>query len=89
MDQQISQQQAIYNRVTNLAVRLFKLFSILCTGAQSFIKSSFDMLLRLHEVIMNGKVSAGSADVWTEIPSGEEQAEVHYGAAIQDVLRGQ
>ena len=42
-------------------------------------KSSFDKLLKLHEVVQYTKVITASADIRTEIPGGEEQAGVCYG----------
>jgi hypothetical protein len=84
--QQISQQQAIYNQITNLAVRASRLFTIFHAD-DPFVKSSFDTLLKLHEVILHSKVTAVPTDVWTEIPSGEEQARVRYGTAEQAVFR--
>jgi hypothetical protein len=53
----------------------------------SFIKSSFDNLLKLPEVTGYGKSIVVPADTRTEIPRGEEQARIRYGAAEQAVLR--
>jgi hypothetical protein len=42
-------------------------------------KSSFDTLLKLQEVIQRSKTNTALADIWTDIPSGEEQARIYYG----------
>ena len=47
---QVSQQQAIYDRITDLAVSDFQFLSALHADNQLFVKSSFDVLLKLHEV---------------------------------------
>jgi hypothetical protein len=47
----------------------------------SLIKSSFDTVLKLHQVILCYEVITVLADIWTEIPSSKEQAGVHYGMA--------
>ena len=47
---QISQQQAIYDQIANLTVRVFPLsLSVMLIDGPS-LKSSFDILLKLHEV---------------------------------------
>jgi hypothetical protein len=51
------------------------------------VKSSFDTLLKLQEVILHTKIITALADVGTEIPSGEEQTRLCYGATGQVVLR--
>ena len=51
------------------------------------VKSSFDTLLKLQEVILHTKIIAALADIGTEIPSGEEQTGLRYGATGQVVLR--
>ena len=58
----ISQQQAIYDRIANLTVRapLFSLYVTLMNGSP--IKSSFDTLLKLHEVMRFGRLVAPFAD---------------------------
>ena len=45
------------------------------------IKSSFNALLRLHEVIQINELVAIFADTWTEIHAVEEQAGFRYGTA--------
>ena len=48
---QVSQQQAIYDRITDLAVSDFQFLSALhADNRLFFVKSSFDALLKLHEV---------------------------------------
>ena len=47
--EQVSQQQAIYNQISNLTVRM-SLSSTVTLTIDSSIKSSFDVLLNLHEV---------------------------------------
>ena len=48
---QLSQQQAIYDRITDLAVSDFQFLSALhADNRLFFVKSSFDALLKLHEV---------------------------------------
>ena len=60
---QISQQQAIYDQITNLTVRthLFSLSVALMNCSP--IKSSFDTLLKLHEVTEFGRFVVLFADV--------------------------
>jgi hypothetical protein len=87
MERQISQQQAIYNQITNLAVRIFKLFSDLYAEDRSFCQVFFRYAVETSRSNLYGKVIAVSADVWTEISNGEEQARVCYGAAERAVLR--
>jgi len=50
--EQISQQQAIYHQITHLAVMSFRL-SPQSMLTNPFLKSSFDTLLKLREVIDN------------------------------------
>jgi hypothetical protein len=59
---QISQQQAIYDKVTDLTVRIPPLVSVCCADDQSFIKSSFGTLLKLHEVTRYNKFIPAPAD---------------------------
>ena len=48
---QVSQQQAIYDRITDLAVSDFQFLSALhADNRLFFVKSSFDAFLKLHEV---------------------------------------
>ena len=48
---QVSQQQTIYDRITDLAVSDFQFLSALhADNRLFFVKSSFDALLKLHEV---------------------------------------
>jgi len=88
MEGQLSQQQAIYDRIADLTVRilLFPLYVSLMTD--SLIKSSFDTLLKLHEVMMFCRLVAPFADAWTEIPSGEGQAGFRHGQAGSALFRG-
>jgi hypothetical protein len=59
---QISQQQAIYDKITTLTVRILHLSQSVARMANSFIKSSFDMLLKLHEVPQYNKLLPVPAD---------------------------
>ena len=64
---QISQQQAIYDQITDLTVRISNLFQPVATMIDTvmidpFIKSSFDVLLKLHEVAQHHKFITVSAD---------------------------
>ena len=52
------------------------------------IKSSFDILLKLHEVTNFSKFVMMFADTWTEIPGGENEAGFRDGAVGPVVLRG-
>jgi hypothetical protein len=52
------------------------------------IKSSFNTLLRLHEVMQISELVAISADAWTETHAVEEQAGFRYGTAASAVLTG-
>lgn len=51
---QISQQQAIYNQITNLTVRTLQITLGYCAGDRLFFKASFDVLLKFHEVAQCG-----------------------------------
>ena len=53
-----------------------------------FTKSSFDTLLRLHEVTQFNDLVTVFADTRTEIPGGEGQAGFRYGTVGSVVLRG-
>ena len=92
---QVSQQQAIYDKqqatyeqITNLTVRtlLFVLSITLMIGP--VIKSSFNILLRIHEVTQISELVAIFADAWTEVDAVEEQAGFRYGTARSIVLAG-
>jgi len=50
MGVQISQQQAIYDQITDLTVSVLRLALLLAWMSDSFIESSFDELLKLREV---------------------------------------
>jgi len=52
------------------------------------IKSSFNGVLRLHEVMRNSGLVAISADSWTEVHVVEEQTGFRYGTAGSAVLAG-
>jgi len=52
------------------------------------LKSSFDTLLKLHEVTGFGGLVTLFANAWTEIPSGEGQAGFRYGTAGSTILKG-
>ena len=54
----------------------------------SNIKSSFNTLLKLHEVMQFGELVATFADTRTEIPAGEEQAGFRHGPTGPTMLRG-
>ena len=43
------------------------------------IKSSFNTLSRLHEVMQISEIAVVFADAWIEIHAIEEQAGFHYG----------
>ena len=62
MEQQISQQQAIYDRITDLTVSSFRLVPTVVATINPFIKSSFSTLLKLHEVEQYGKFTTALAD---------------------------
>ena len=51
-------------------------------------KSSFNTLLKVHEVMQFRKLVAPFADTRTGIPGGEEQVRFRYGTARSVVLRG-
>jgi hypothetical protein len=93
--EQVSQQQAIYDQqqeiygqITNLTVSVFLLVFILCNDVIGpVIKSSFNTLLRIHEVMQINELVAISADAWTETHA-EEQAGFRYGTASSAVLTG-
>ena len=53
-----------------------------------FVKSSFNTILKLHEVVQFGKLVTTFADTSTDIPGVEEQARFHYGAAQPAVFGG-
>jgi len=55
----------------------------------SFIKTSFDVLLKLHEVMQHGELTTVPADGWTEFTIGEEQAGFYYETTGWAMLRGQ
>ena len=57
---QVSQQQAIYRQITHLTVGLLVL-SLESTVADSFLKTSFDTLLKLQEVICCSTIVAALA----------------------------
>jgi len=60
---QVSQQQAIYDQIANLTVRIFP-FSVSFTLTDGPpLKSSFDIFLKLHEVTGFGGLVTLSADV--------------------------
>ena len=59
---QISQQQDIYHQVTNLAVSISWCAFVLHVDYQSFTQTSFNTLLKLHEVVRHAKVIAAPAD---------------------------
>ena len=52
------------------------------------IKSSFNTLLRIHEVMQISELATILADAWTEIHAVEEQAGFHYGTLGPVVLTG-
>ena len=52
------------------------------------IKSSFNTLLRFHEVIQVCELVTIFADAWTEIHGVEEQARFRYGTVGPAVLTG-
>lgn len=52
-----------------------------------FVKSSFDALLKLQEVMRFRKLSTPFADTQAELPGGEAQARFRYDTAGSD-LRG-
>ena len=52
------------------------------------IKSSFDTLLRIHEVIQISELAAILADAWIEVYAVEGQAGFHYGTLGPAVLTG-
>jgi hypothetical protein len=79
---QVSQQQAIYDQITNLTVRVLRLVFILYTDAiGSAIKSSFNTLLRLHEVMEISELVPIFADIRTGTYAVEEQAGFRHGTA--------
>jgi len=78
---QVSQQQAIYDQITNLTVRNFQLVFIIILTVGSVIKSSFNTLLSIHEVTRVTEPVAIFANSLTEIHVVEEQAGFHYCAA--------
>ena len=45
------------------------------------VKSSFNTLLRIHEVMQISELVVISADAWTEAHAVEEQAGFRYGTA--------
>lgn len=53
-----------------------------------FIKSSFDTLLKIHQVMQFSKFVTILADIRTEIPSSEEQTGFRYGTAESAVFGG-
>ena len=53
-EEQISQQQAIYRQITDLTVRLFR--PVAGTGTDSCFKSSFNTLLKFHEVVYHSEL---------------------------------
>ena len=59
----ISQQQAIYDQIANLTVRLFGSFQPVSTTVDSLVKSSFGVLLNLHEVTQYNKYTAVLVDI--------------------------
>ena len=86
---QVSQQQAIYDRITNLTVRICRVSFTATLIILSFVKSSFDALLKLHEVMQHSEFATAPAETWTEFPAGEEQVRLYYGTTGWAVLRGQ
>ena len=62
MKQQISQQQAIYDQITDLTVRNSQIVPTCCVTINCFIKSSFSTLLKLHEVAQYGQFVTVPAD---------------------------
>jgi len=75
MEGQISQQQAIYDRIADLTVRalLFPFYVVLMTGSP--IKSSFDTLLKLHEVISSAGLSHHSLILEQKSPVVKDKLE--------------
>jgi len=59
---QVSQQQAIYDQIVNLTVRIFSFSPPLTLTDGPPLKSSFDILLKLHEVTGFDGLVALSAD---------------------------
>ena len=53
-----------------------------------FTKSSFNTLLKVHEVMQFGELVTMFADTRTGIPDGEEQVRFRYGTVGPVVLRG-
>ena len=52
------------------------------------VKLSFDILLKLHEVMQFNKLVTMFSNAGTDIPKSEEQAGFHYGTARTAVLGG-
>ena len=76
---QVSQQQAIYEQITNLTVRTLQFVLSITLMIGPVIKSSFNTLLRIHEVTQISELVAIFADAWTEVDAVEEQAGFRYG----------
>ena len=87
-ERQMSQQQAIYDQITNFTVRAFRFVYLFTLTVSPFVKTSFDTLLKLHEVIEFNKLATTLANAGTEVPRGEEQAGFRYGTTGSAVLRG-
>ena len=85
---QISQQQAIYNQITNLTVSIYWFVSTFYHTNDRSFKSSFNALLKLNGVIYFSKLVTIFADTRTEIPGGEEQVGFRYDTAGSAVLGG-
>ena len=64
---QVSQQQAIYDQITNLTVRGLRLVFSLALMIGPTIKSSFNTVLRLNEVMQISEPIVIFVDPWTEI----------------------
>jgi hypothetical protein len=57
VEDQISKQQAVFNQVANLTVRVFRLSPSPALMIDPSFKSSFETLLELLEVILHTKLS--------------------------------
>ncbi|KAF9649413.1 hypothetical protein BDM02DRAFT_1850844 [Thelephora ganbajun] len=88
MEEQVSQQRTIYDKITNLTVRFPDLPKPTDLIVDSPVKLSFDAILELHEVVRCNEYITVQADTGTEIPYGEEQARFDYGANRRTVLKG-
>ena len=86
---QVSQQQAIYDKITDLTVRTFLLSLSFTLMIGPAVKSSFNTLLRLHEVTWISELVAIFADARTEVHAIEGQAGFRYGTARSDALARQ